>query len=100
MAILITIQTQQNSITFDQKMLLKMLGVVAALVAGFVFGFAALTWSVSFFFHLALNLFIQACAQADHAPALMQVCLLLVVGYVLYRVGKLIARAVRSFLSW
>jgi hypothetical protein len=100
MAILISVQMPDSSVIFDQKALLKMLIVGAALVVCMIIGFLGLAWGILFAAHLALNLLFEAFVEADHAGLLMQSCLLFVVSSMLCRAGKLVARAVRSFRSW
>jgi hypothetical protein len=98
--IFITLQTSNSGVTFDQKTLLKILIYVAVLVAVVIIALAALVFAVSFFFHLAFSLLLQACIAADHAGVLTQVLLLLVVGFLLYRAGNYGLRAARAFLNW
>ncbi len=98
MAILVQIQNTQY--TLDQKAIMKLLLYVAVLTALVIIALAALVFVVSFFFHLAFSLLLQACIAADNAGVLTQVLLLLVVGFILYRAGKFAVRAVRAFLAW
>ncbi|HEY7419216.1 MAG TPA: hypothetical protein VH593_28800 [Ktedonobacteraceae bacterium] len=100
MVILLQIQTPSGTFELNTKSMLKVLIYTAALVAVFILSLAVLVFAVTFLFHLAFSLFLQASIAADHAGALTQVLLLLVVGFVLYRIGKCAAHALRSFLVW